>query len=377
MSILAVDLTYQPTGGTLSQIKEIIKNIDSYDFNKVVFFTTKDNLYLFENTNEEKVILKNVFFSNKSIVIRTIWAQIVLPILLILNRIDILFCPGNISPIFNTRIKTQWIGTIGPFENKFISSYSMKEKIKIYITKYLMIFSSRTSDFVIFESDYTRNLFLKKYKQKKEKSSVLHRGHHEFFKPVETYESKIFAENDYKEYILIVSHLYPYKNIELFLEAYSHLRLYDRDLYVMIAGSISDEKYYQRLKLMVNELGISKFIIFLGQVEKESLRELYSQCKIFVFTSPFENFAATLIEAMNCSAPIITTNTTAMPEACGNAALYFSPDSIQELSDCIMVYLNDEKTRLMYKKLALSKSKEYEVYSEIDKKINQLLRKLI
>ena len=271
MSILAVDLTYQPTGGTLSQIKEIIKNIDSYDFNKVVFFTTKDNLYLFENTNEEKVILKNVFFSNKSIVIRTIWAQIVLPILLILNRIDILFCPGNISPIFNTRIKTQWIGTIGPFENKFISSYSMKEKIKIYITKYLMIFSSRTSDFVIFESDYTRNLFLKKYKQKKEKSSVLHRGHHEFFKPVETYESKIFAEHDFKEYILIVSHLYPYKNIELFLEAYSHLRLYDRDLYVMIAGSISDEKYYQRLKLMVNELGISKFIIFLGQVEKKSL----------------------------------------------------------------------------------------------------------
>ena len=152
MSILAVDLTYQPTGGTLSQIIEIIKNIDSYDFNKVVFFTTKDNLYLFENTNEEKVILKNVFFSNKSIVIRTIWAQIVLPILLILNRIDILFCPGNISPIFNTRIKTQWIGTIGPFENKFISSFSMKEKIKIYITKYLMIFSSRTSDFVIFDN---------------------------------------------------------------------------------------------------------------------------------------------------------------------------------------------------------------------------------
>ena len=377
MSILAVDLTYQPTGGTLSQIIEIIKNIDSYDFNKVVFFTTKDNLYLFENTNEEKVILKNVFFSNKSIVIRTIWAQIVLPILLILNRIDILFCPGNISPIFNTKIKTQWIGTIGPFKNKFISSFSMKEKIKIYITKYLMIFSSRTSDFVIFESDYTRNLFLKKYKQKKEKSSVLHRGHHEFFKPVESYESKIFAENDYKEYILIVSHLYPYKNIELFLEAYSQLRLYDRNLYVLIAGSISDEKYYQRLKLIVNELGISKFIIFLGQVEKESLRELYSQCKIFVFTSPFENFAATLIEAMSCSAPIITTNTTAMPEACGNAALYFSPDPIQELSDCIMVYLNDEKIRLTYKKLALSKSKEYEVYSEIDKKINQLLIKLI
>ena len=93
-------------------------------------------------------------------------------------------------------------------------------------------------------------------------------------------------------------------------------------------------------------------------------------------TSPFENFAATLVEAMSCAAPIITTNTTAMPEACGKAALYFSPDSAQELSACIMVFLNDEKTRLMYKEMALLKSTEYEVYSVVNKKTNQLLKKL-
>ena len=376
MSKLAVDLTYQPTGGTLTQIIEIIKNIDSYDFTKVVFYITSDNINLFEGTNEKKIILKNVFFSNKSIIVRTIWAQIILPISLILNRIDVLFCPGNISPIFNSKKKAQWIGTIGPFENNFISSFGWKEKIKLFITKYLMIFSSRTSDFVIFESNYTRDLFVRKYKQKKEKSSVLHRGHHEFFKPVKKYHSKILTENVYKEFILIVSHLYPYKNIELFLETYFQLRLYERNLYVLIAGSISDEKYYKRLKLIVNQYGISKYVIFLGRVEREDLRELYSQCKVFVFTSPFENFAATLVEAMSCSAPIVTTNTTAMPEACGNAALYFSPDSVQELSDCIMVYLNDEKTRLLYKELAFLKSTEYEVYSDVDKKTNQLLRKL-
>ena len=376
MRKLAIDLTYQPTGGTLAQIIEIIKDVDSYDFAEVVFYITSDNINLFEGANEKKIILKNVLFSNKSIIVRTIWAQIILPISLIVNRVDVLFCPGNISPIFNSKKKAQWIGTIGPFENNFISSFGWKEKIILFITKYLMIFSSYTSDFVIFESNYTRDLFVSKYKQKKEKSSVLHRGHHEFFQPVDTYHSKILNENDYKDYILIVSHLYPYKNIELLLEIYFDLRLYERDLCVLIAGSISDEKYYNKLKLMVDQYGISKYVNFLGRVEREDLRELYSQCKIFVFTSPFENFAATLVEAMSCAAPIITTNTTAMPEACGNAALYFSPDSAQELSDCIMVYLNDEKTRLMYKKMALLKSTEYEVYSVVNKKTNQLLKKL-
>ena len=368
MSKLAIDLTYQPTGGSLTQIIEIIKNVDSYDFAKVVFYITSDNLNLFEGVNEKKIILKHVLFSNKSIIVRTIWAQIILPISLIVNRVDVLFCPGNISPIFNSKKKAQWIGTIGPFENNFISSFGWKEKIILFITKYLMIFSSYTSDFVIFESNYTRDLFVNKYKQKKEKSSVLHRGHHEFFQPVDTYHSKILNENDYKDYILIVSHLYPYKNIELLLQTYFQLRLYERDLCVLIAGSISDEKYYNKLKLMVDQYGISKYVNFLGPVEREDLRELYSQCKIFVFTSPFENFAAILVEAMSCAAPIITTNTTAMPEACGNAALYFSPDSAQELSACIMVFLNDEKTRLMYKEMALLKSIEYEVYSLVNKK---------
>ena len=54
MSKLAIDLTYQTTGGALPQIIEIIKNIDSYDFAKVIFYVTSDNINLFEGANEKK-----------------------------------------------------------------------------------------------------------------------------------------------------------------------------------------------------------------------------------------------------------------------------------------------------------------------------------
>ena len=49
MRKLAIDLTYQPTGGTLAQIIQIITNIDSYDFDKVVFYITQDNTNLFKD----------------------------------------------------------------------------------------------------------------------------------------------------------------------------------------------------------------------------------------------------------------------------------------------------------------------------------------
>ena len=172
MTKLAIDLTYQPVGGALAQIKEIINNVNSFNFDIVVFYLAKENIILLDGIVSDKVILNIVPFSTKSIIIRTIWAQLFLPVSLVINNIDLLFCPGNISPIINIKKKVQWIGTVGPFEKNFISSFRLKEKIILTITKYLIIFSSFTSDIVIFESNYTRDLFVAKYMQKLEKSRL-------------------------------------------------------------------------------------------------------------------------------------------------------------------------------------------------------------
>ena len=352
MSKLAIDVTFKPTGGVLTQLNQLIVNIDSYEFNEIIFYTTHDNDSLFENINLNKITIKYVLFSSRSLILRTIWAQVFLPFLLVFNQIDLLFCPGNISPIVNTRKKIQWIHTIGPFEKDFISSFAFRERCILIISKYLMIFSSYTSNMVIFDSCYTRDLFVKKFKQKIEKSIVIHSGNDNFFKPVNSKNSKSFADIDNKEFILTVSHLYPYKNLELLIESYKNLSLHKKGLYIVVAGSISDKKYYKKLQLILKNYEISQYFIFLGRLEIEELRELYSQCKIFVFTSPFENFAYTLVEAMCCSAAIVTSNTTAMPESCGDAALYFSPDSEEELSNCIMTFINNEEVRLKYKALA-------------------------
>ena len=69
MRKLAIDLTYRPTGGALAQIKEIIRNLDYYDFDEVVFYLTNDNRHFFDNADNNKISLCFVPFSNKSIVI--------------------------------------------------------------------------------------------------------------------------------------------------------------------------------------------------------------------------------------------------------------------------------------------------------------------
>jgi glycosyltransferase involved in cell wall biosynthesis len=220
-------------------------------------------------------------------------------------------------------------------------------------------------------------MFVKRFKQKISNSAVIHIGNDIFYKPVETCSSEVLNKYKSHDFILTVSHLYPYKNLELLIDSYNHLKLNEKDIYILVAGSIADQSYFNKLKLKLDIYDISKYVIFLGRVNSFSLREMYSQCKFFVFTSPYENFAYTLIEAMSCASPIITTNTTAMPETCGDAALYFSPDSEKELSEHILSFLNDENLRLKYKNMAFLKASEYAVFSEVNNKTNALLNRVL
>ena len=107
MRKLAFDLTYQPVGGSLSHINTIIDKISIYTFDEITFYVAKDNMHLLKGVEDDRVTISRLIFSKNSLILRTIWTQIILPFLLIINHIDVLFCTGNISPIINSKKKVQ------------------------------------------------------------------------------------------------------------------------------------------------------------------------------------------------------------------------------------------------------------------------------
>jgi glycosyltransferase involved in cell wall biosynthesis len=108
-------------------------------------------------------------------------------------------------------------------------------------------------------------------------------------------------------------------------------------------------------------------------MNQSELRELYNLCSLFIFTSPFENFAYTLVEAMSCGAPILTTNTTAMPETCGSAALYFDPFSVSDLLEKMTILMSNDLLRNQYKQLSIKQSLTIDDYREVNVKTNTVL----
>jgi len=377
MKILAIDFTYGSFGGSRAQIIQIIKNLDAYDFDKCIIYSNKDNSKLFDLSNENISIVK-VKVVSSSLFFRILWQQLVLPFRLVLDKASILFSPGNISPIICFTKKTQWIHTIGPFEGGFYKYFSVKEKIKLYLNKLLMKYSSLTSDHVFFMSNYTFDLFVNNHDFNRAKGSVIHMNSGEEFFPIdEFYESNILPFID-KKFILTVSHLYPYKNIELLLEAFSIYSQNEKAPLLLIAGSNTYSKvYYDSLIALSDSLNLSDNVFFIGNMSGPELRELYNLCQLFVFTSPFENYPFTLIEAMSCGAPIIATNTSSMPETCGEAVSYYDPSSINGLVDKISQLMSDDLLRLKYKKLSIEHAFKIDTAREINKKTNIVLTGIV
>lgn len=368
MMNIGIDITYNPHGGTKTQIENMVSQFSKLENIEITIFLTKSNKEIIDGIQNNNIKIKKCFLPNLSLPIRILWQQLILPFHLIINRIDVLFCPGNISPIISSAKTVQWIGTIGPFFKEFYEHFNYLNKIKLYLNKIFMISSAYFANAVIFESKFTRELFVNKYKIKRHRSHVINIGNDKFYSKALSHKDKksynIYSK--YFPYILCVSHLYPYKNIPRMLRAYRiAMENTGVKLNLLIAGSRDYKNYDNQILETINKLSLKNFVHLLGSVTKSELRFLYSNCDFMIFPSPFENFAYTLVEAMCCDTPILSSNTTAMPETCGDAAIYFDPYDKEEMAEKISIFLLDENLKKDLSKKSNFRANELPDYEQV------------
>jgi len=352
---IGIDATFNPSGGSLGHLQEFIKELSiTHSKLDLILYLKKENIELLGNSVINKCSLRIVPISSFGNILRILWGQFVLPLSAKIDKLDILFCPGNISPILKTtNIKAQWIATIGPFSKGFYSGFGLHYKFRDTINKYFILLSGLTSNIVIHESAYSKELFESKYNYHPNKQFLIECGKDNFYKPsYKSIESKNVISNISTKDLLCVSHLYPYKNIERLIGAFgSHKRNNNSDQKLYIAGKQPVAKYYLSLQNLVKKNHLEDYVIFTGMATKEELRYAYSQCKLFVFPSLCESSGYTLIEAMSCGSAILASDQTAIPNTCKDAAEYFSAYSEEDLTSKLKTLLSEGS------KLTLMKSK--------------------
>lgn len=146
--------------------------------------------------------------------------------------------------------------------------------------------------------------------------------------------------NGGRPYILAAGKLSPRKNVASIIKALAAVK--DKVPYDLITVG-GDGWDMGQIKELGETYGIADRVYFAGYVSDQELKELYAKASIFIYPSLFEGFGLTILEAMACGAPVITSNTSSIPEVAGKAALLIDPSSVQELQEAIInIHVNKE-----------------------------------
>jgi glycosyltransferase involved in cell wall biosynthesis len=144
-------------------------------------------------------------------------------------------------------------------------------------------------------------------------------------------------------FVLTVGQISPRKNLQTVLRAFNKLKDKLPNLQLITVGGNGWD--YDKVKEQVKVLGLENRVHFLGYVSDDLLRFLYRKAVVFVYPSLFEGFGLTVLEAMASSCPVITSNTSSLPEISGDAAILINPEDVDELSANIALVSTNKKIR--------------------------------
>ena len=161
---------------------------------------------------------------------------------------------------------------------------------------------------------------------------------HDLFKPgdADAARARVAAYGVTKPFVLFVSSLWPYKNCDGLLRAWSHARAALGDRQLVIIGAGRDKEYAESLPALAQELGITDDVVFVGGIPLAETVSFYRAADVFVYASFNETFGLPILEAMACGCPVVTSNVTAMPETAGGAAVLCDPSDPASIAKAIL-----------------------------------------
>jgi len=141
------------------------------------------------------------------------------------------------------------------------------------------------------------------------------------------------------------------------IEAYETLPAKMKEEYKLVLGAPRSDKYFPDIEKIIMEKKLIHQILFTGFIEEKDLPTIFHMSSLFAFPSLYEGFGLPPLEAMACGCPVVSSNRSSMPEILGEAALFFNPNDIKEMSQAIRQMLEDEKLRNNLRQKGLERAK--------------------
>ncbi len=332
----------------LEEIKELQKSDTRNEY--FVFVAPGEDHCLQDSKNVHIIQIGNNFYP--------LWEQFSLPRAVNQLNLDMLHCTSNTAPI---RCKIPLILTLHDIiflEPRDKSNKSFYQDMGWRYRRFVVPRILKKCKRIITVSDFEFNNIITKLQIPEEKMVMIYNGYNQWFRPVE--DTELIYQQYIKEpgYFFFLGNTDPKKNTERTLIAYSKY-LEQSDVKRKLLMADLDKGYLEEIINRNNIGNIRDHIVIPGYIKNADLPYIYNNAFAFLYTSLRESFGIPLLEAMACGTPVITSNTSSMPEIGGPEVIMVNPQNVQEITEKMLLLEKDEALYQKQKEIGIIRAQQF------------------
>ena len=270
-----------------------------------------------------------------------IWFEFQLPKLINKINPDLFFSPDG---FMSTKLSIPTITTIHDinFEHR---PKDLEWSHSLFYRKFFRKYA-QLSKHIITVSKFSKKDIMKQYNIDEDQITVAYNGVSNIFHPIDDHE-KIKIKNTYtngKNFFVFIGSLHKRKNIKNLLLAFDIYRKKNGLNKLLIIGK---KKWWDKeTESVYKNMEFKKDISFLGAISDNVMAQVLASAQALCFTSFFEGFGLPIVESMKCHVPIITSNTSCMPEIAKNAALIINPHDVETIQRAMLKIEKNKSLRI-------------------------------
>jgi glycosyltransferase involved in cell wall biosynthesis len=309
---------------------------------------TENEYYVFVKPGEDRCIesTKNVHIIELNCPSYPLWEQWALPRAAKKYGVEILHCTSNTAPIWCNIPLVLTLHDIIFLEPRDKQNHSLYQNMGWLYRRLDVPRILNKCRRIITVSNFEMENIISKLGISRERMAMIYNGYNDWFKPIEetSHITKKYISDE--GYFFFLGNTDPKKNTERTLVAYSkYLQQSDVKRKLLMADLNPD---YLNGIIQRNHIeNIRDHILMPGYIVNSDLPYIYNGAFAFLYTSLRESFGIPLLEAMACGTPVITSNTSSMPEIAGHEAILINPESSDEIADMM---LQLERNEVFYQK---------------------------
>jgi len=347
MARIGIDARFYGVAGPGRYVSNLLKNLEGLSTHEFFIFLSKEGFEKYQpaSQNWHKVLCDVSWYSWKE--------QLVLPFLFLKYRLDLLHVPHFNFPIFypGRIVLTIHDLIINQFSTeRATTKFPLYYRFKRLVYRLIVKLGVTRAERVVVPSKYVKNELIRQYALSEAKVIITYEGVAGEYGEFEG--NKGNTGNDKEEFLLCVGSMYPHKNLERLVEAFAQLKSNGQFKGHLVL--IGKEDYFAkrlRQEIATTYPNLVPDIIFPGQdapkgyLDDIEVKEYYQNALALVFPSLSEGFGLPPLEAMSLNCPVIASNSTSIPEICGEAAVYFDPYDVEDMAIKIINVIKDAELR--------------------------------